>query len=134
MPKKYLFSLITVPVLILVFVALAFLFDNNKDNSLYYMGVPTGGVKSTNCPSYVDIGSIVKIGDHEGCNCLVTETEKNLCRTNVTNVSAYTKALRQTDLSACNTVSDLEMKKACINIVQEKIDFIKKNTKEVSSN
>lgn len=78
------------------------------------------------CMPYEDIASITKTGDVGSCDCLKTAGERKECRDNINGVVSYSNALKSSDISKCENISDIDMKSACISVVQGKIDFAKK--------
>lgn len=127
MNKKVLVSIISLLVLILAICVIVFISINKNEAPAIEKTVAPITVKSTDCNPYLNIETAVKTGDLKGCECLATESQKTLCKANVTDGALYARALSETDISICNNISDLGMKKACTNVVQGKIDFIQKN-------
>jgi len=107
MNKKYSIGAI---IILLILIALAFIFLLTKKSS-------------EGCDPYQDINITTRTGDIKGCNCLVDSKQKKQCQDNILAAGTYTGALKESNLSACAGISNLEMKDSCLKIVQGKIDY-----------
>jgi hypothetical protein len=79
------------------------------------------------CEPFLNIAEISKTGDIKSCDCLVDQTKIKQCQSAISNATSYTNALNQNSLTACNNISDIGMKEACISITKAELDFIKQN-------
>ena len=79
------------------------------------------------CNPYLNIETLAKTGDVKACDCLVDTVKRGQCQMSISDAAYYYKASNQADISLCGNISLAGMKNACVNVVQNKIDFIKKN-------
>lgn len=119
--QKLLLSGLTILCLALIIVLYIF-WPRGESNTDIFLSATT----TQSCNPYLDISTIVKTGDLKSCDCLATSSLKTQCQANISNATSYTNALTQSNVSACNNISDLGMKSACIKIIQGKINFANK--------
>jgi hypothetical protein len=79
------------------------------------------------CQPYLNISAIAKTEDLKSCDCLINAVQKSQCQANISDATLFTKAVNQTDISLCNSISSSGMKSSCIRTVKDKIAFIKQN-------
>ena len=115
MQKKVLW--VSIIILIIILVVLFFVLMPKKANTPIVQ----------TCEPYLNISAISKTGDTKSCDCLKDAVQIKQCQENISNVTTYDNALNQANVSACNKISSAEVKQACINVIQEQINYAAKN-------
>ncbi len=77
------------------------------------------------CDSFTDMSSIINTNDIDKCQCLKDEIQILKCQSDLRDKNLYDKAISETDINICDTISLVDMKNSCLNLVQSKIDYIK---------
>ena len=118
MNKKLFVTIVIVLCLLLIAAGVTFWSkEKNVNNSLDL-------AKTETCNPYLNIDEIARTGDDRSCSCLVDTVKRGLCQSYISDASYYSKAVDQTNISLCDSISLENMKKACVGVVQEKIDYI----------
>jgi len=125
--KKILYSIGIVVIFLVVIAVIKFLPEKE-------MGIATPDIRAEEkCNPYSNIEEAVLTGDLKSCDCLKKELEKNKCITTINDATFYTTSLKQLNISLCDKISQIEMRKACLVVVKSKIDFAQNNLATTSS-
>ena len=126
--QKQLKSLVILFLLIIVMVAIGLFLQINDKNKID----TSSNILSENeiCDPYLTIVDSADMGNTQNCDCLKDENEKKYCEDVTLSLINYKKGIENSDLELCRKITDLNMQKSCINIVEGKKNYSKNNFSE----
>ncbi len=117
MQKKVLWSGLIALLLIIIIVVFSLL-NQNKEKQIV---LP--------CNPYADLNSVPVGGQIKSCDCLKDISEREQCRTGISDGALYNKAMVEINPDICEGITSLSMRQACISNSKAKAAFARKPLK-----